>query len=58
MKKIEIRDKKELYNPGDKLTVDVTFRPWRKDAVVKTFELTVPENAMGLLRSHRARAAA
>ena len=44
--KIEIRDKKELYNPGDKLTVDVTFRPWRKDAVVKTFELTVPENAM------------
>ena len=46
VEKIEIRDKKELYNPGDKLTVDVTFRPWRKDAVVKTFELTVPENAM------------
>ena len=32
VEKIEIRDK--------------TFRPWRKDAVVKTFELTVPENAM------------
>lgn len=46
VEKIEIRDKKELYSPGDKLTVDVTFRPWRKDAVVKTFELTVPENAM------------
>lgn len=46
VEKIEIRDKKELYTPGDKLTVDVTFRPWRKDAVVKTFELTVPENAM------------
>ncbi len=46
VEKIEIRDKKELYSPGDKLTVDVTFRPWRKDAVIKTFELTVPENAM------------
>lgn len=46
VEKIEIRDKKELYSPGDKLTVDVTFRPWRKDAVVKTFELTVPDNAM------------
>ena len=46
VEKIEIRDKKELYSAGDKLTVDVTFRPWRKDAVVKTFELTVPENAM------------
>lgn len=46
VEKIEIRDKKELYGPGDKLTVDVTFRPWRKDAVVKTFELTVPDNAM------------
>ena len=46
MEKIEIRDKKELYSPGDKLTVDVTFRPWRKDAVVKPFELTVPEHAM------------
>lgn len=46
VEKIEIRDQKELYSPGDKLTVDVTFRPWRKDAVVKTFELTVPDNAM------------
>ena len=46
VEKIEIRDKKDLYSPGDKLTVDVTLRPWRKDAVVKTFELTVPDNAM------------
>ena len=46
IEKIEIRDKKEAYSPGDKLTVDVTFRPWRKDAVVKSFELTVPKNAM------------
>lgn len=46
IEKIEIRDKKDVYEPGDKLTVDVTCRPWRRDAVVHTFELTVPENAM------------
>ncbi|MEG1823178.1 MAG: SpoIVB peptidase S55 domain-containing protein [Cloacibacillus sp.] len=44
--KIEITDKKEFYRPGDKLKVDVTFRPWRKQPVVKSFGLTVPENSI------------
>ena len=57
VEKIEIRDKKELYSPGDKLTVDVTFRPWRKDAVVKTFELTVPKTRWPFVKSPRAAAA-
>lgn len=47
IEKIEIRDEKDLYEPGEKITADVTFRPWRRDAVIKTFELTVPENAVG-----------
>lgn len=44
--KIEIADEKDFYKPGDKVKVDVTFRPWRKAPVVKSFELTVPENAI------------
>ena len=46
IEKIEIADEKDFYKPGDKLKVDVTFRPWRKAPLVKSFELTVPENAV------------
>ena len=44
--KVEIKDKKEFYRPGDKVKVDATFRPWRRQPVVKHFELTVPKNAV------------
>ena len=44
--KIEIEDEKEEYSPGDKVKAVVTFRPWRKAPVKKTFELRVPENAV------------
>ena len=44
--KVEIADKKDSYKPGEKVKVDVRFRPWRKAPVVKRFELTVPENAV------------
>ena len=44
--KIEIPDKKDFYRPGDKVKIDVEFRPWRKAPIVRSFELTVPENAL------------
>ncbi|MCF0247783.1 MAG: hypothetical protein HUJ86_04160, partial [Synergistes sp.] len=43
--KVEIVDEKESYGPGDDVKVDVTFRPWRRRPIVKTFTLTVPEDA-------------
>ncbi|MDO5116515.1 MAG: SpoIVB peptidase S55 domain-containing protein [Synergistaceae bacterium] len=46
IEKIEIEDEKASYKPGDKVKVKATFRPWRKAPVVRSFELTVPENAM------------
>lgn len=33
--------------PGDTLTVDVVLRPWRRGAVRKRFELTIPKEASG-----------
>jgi hypothetical protein len=47
IEKLEVRDKKDSYAPGDELEVDVTLRPWRKRAVVKTVKLTVPEHSVG-----------
>ncbi|MDO4988147.1 MAG: SpoIVB peptidase S55 domain-containing protein [Synergistes sp.] len=47
IEKIEIPDEKESYKPGDKLKVNVTFRPWRRRSVVKTFELAVPKDVIG-----------
>ncbi|MCR5336309.1 MAG: hypothetical protein K6E42_07110 [Synergistes sp.] len=44
--KIEVLDEKDKYSPGDTVKVAVTFRPWRKRPVKKTFELKVPENAI------------
>ena len=46
IEKIEIADEEPFYKPGDKVKVDVTFRPWRKAPLVKSFELTVPEDAI------------
>ncbi|MCC8185404.1 hypothetical protein HF883_08715 [Cloacibacillus porcorum] len=46
IEKIEIADEKPFYKPGNKVKVDVTFRPWRKAPLVKSFELTVPEDAI------------
>ena len=47
IEKLEIADKKEFYSPGDKVSFDVTLRPWRKQAQVKRVELTIPQKAMG-----------
>jgi hypothetical protein len=35
------------FAPGTKVEFDVTLRPWRKDPFVRTYSLTVPENADG-----------
>lgn len=44
--KISVQNEKDMYKPGEKILVDVTLRPWRERPVVKTFELTVPKDAM------------
>ena len=35
--------------PGDTLSVEVVMRPWRRDPIRRSFELTIPENATGNL---------
>ena len=47
VQQIEI-PKKDSYKPGDKLDVTVTFRGWRKQPFIKKFELTIPNQMVGM----------
>lgn len=47
IEKLEIKDKKDFYFPGEKVEINLTLRPWRKRAVVKTIEMKVPKDAAG-----------
>jgi hypothetical protein len=44
----DVKFPKGALKPGDKLTFDITLRPWRKDPFVRTYTLTVPENVSGI----------
>jgi len=39
---------KEPLRPGDRVSFDITLRPWRKDPFVRTYSLTVPRNVTGI----------
>jgi hypothetical protein len=36
------------FRPGERVSFDITLRPWRKDPFVRTYSLTVPENVSGI----------
>jgi hypothetical protein len=36
------------FSPGERVSFDITLRPWRKDPFVRTYSLTVPENVSGI----------
>jgi hypothetical protein len=39
---------KDTLHPGDRVSFDITLRPWRKDPFVRTYSLTIPENVTGI----------
>ncbi|MDR3280559.1 MAG: hypothetical protein LBT23_08600 [Synergistaceae bacterium] len=41
---------KTPLHPGDRVSFDITLRPWRKDPFVRTYTLTVPKNVTGIAR--------
>ena len=47
IEKMVIVDKKEFYKPGEKVTVELTLRPWRKRPKVQRVTLNVPKKAAG-----------
>jgi hypothetical protein len=36
------------FRPGERVSFDITLRPWRKNPFVRTYTLTVPENVSGI----------
>lgn len=48
IEKLKIANEKDSYSPGDIVDLEITMRPWRKQATVKRFSLKVPEDAVGL----------
>ncbi|MDR1966080.1 MAG: hypothetical protein LBQ36_05170 [Synergistaceae bacterium] len=36
------------FHPGDRVSFDITLRPWRKDPFVRSYSLTVPKNVTGI----------
>jgi hypothetical protein len=36
------------FRPGDRVSFDITLRPWRRDPFVRSYSLTVPENVTGI----------
>ena len=47
IEKMVIVNKQEFYKPGDKVTVELTLRPWRKRPKVQRVTLNVPKKAAG-----------
>jgi len=43
----DVKLEKKKFRPGEKVKVEVTLRPYRKVPFKRTFELTVPQNAIG-----------
>jgi len=48
VEKFEIEDEKEFYEPGEKLIIKATIRPWRGEPVTKRLSLYIPEKAVGM----------
>jgi len=48
VEKIEIEDEKEFYEPGEKLIIKATIRPWRGEPVTKRLSLYIPKKAVGM----------
>ncbi|MCL1941236.1 MAG: hypothetical protein FWG09_04770 [Synergistaceae bacterium] len=44
----EIVFEKETIVPGDTIEIQVKLRPWRKNQLVRSFDLKVPEDASGM----------
>ena len=44
----EIDIDKTVIHPGDTIQVQVKLRPWRKNQLVRSFDLKVPQDAVGL----------
>ncbi|MDR3165980.1 MAG: hypothetical protein LBU13_10435 [Synergistaceae bacterium] len=36
------------FKPGEKVSFDITMRPWRKDPFIRTYSLMVPEKVAGM----------
>ncbi|MDR1916927.1 MAG: hypothetical protein LBQ58_10175 [Synergistaceae bacterium] len=39
---------KGVLHPGERVSFDITLRPWRKDPYVRTYSLVVPKNVTGI----------
>lgn len=48
VEKMEIEDEKEFYEPGEKLIIKATIRPWRGEPVTKRLSLYIPKKAVGM----------
>lgn len=48
VEKIEIEDEKEFYEPGEKLIIKATIRPWRGEPITKRLSLYIPKKAVGM----------
>jgi hypothetical protein len=44
----DVKLPKGPFKAGDKVSFDITLRPWRKDPFVRTYSLTVPKNVSGI----------
>lgn len=47
IEKLKIVNEKNTYCPGEDIELEVTLRPWRKQATVKRLAIKVPEDAIG-----------
>ncbi|MDR3322258.1 MAG: hypothetical protein LBS93_07390 [Synergistaceae bacterium] len=44
----DVEVSKGTFHPGEKVSFDITLRPWRKAPFVRSYSLVIPENVSGI----------